>query len=129
MSDLSDARLAVADEFVTDTLLSPEERETSITFSGDTDTARIHAANRSVARSLVLNENVAVEWYGLANGETVTEATSVLDADVSPVSVRCTVPVGCVSIKSTQRKRDTVSHVVATTHSTQEMPAQFMDDE
>ena len=92
-----------------------KERETTVSFADDEDRARVHSASPAVVRRLLAHDEVSVREATIHDGEGVETvpggALRGTDGDI--VSVRATLPVGCVLIKARPRSNNQASGVVS----------------
>lgn len=106
------------DAITTDTTRKPFERETRFSWSGGTNAADIHTAERSLMRRLLSHPEFELDWFECRNGDRGSRAVYVHEMaeewdgeDV--LSINGTIPIGCVSLKSSPRKADSHARVVS----------------
>lgn len=85
-------------EVASDPTLSSAERETCIRWSADESRATVHSDEPAIVRALLAHEHF----------ETTEERRS----DGTVVSVRGTLPIGCLTVKGTRRSSDAHYKVV-----------------
>ena len=95
--------------------LKLKERETTFSFADDEDRARVHSASPAVVRRLLAHDEVSIRSATLHDGEGVetVDGDTLRDTGADIVSVRGTLPVGCLSVRTNSRKSDQSSKVVS----------------
>jgi len=95
--------------------LSLAERETTLRFADDQDRARVHSASPGVVRRLLAHDDVRVSAVTLHDGEGIQTVgpDEAVDVDGDVVSLRGTLPVGAIGVKSVPRKTDQSAAVVS----------------
>jgi hypothetical protein len=109
---------SLIDNTRTDPDLSPVERETTIGWAADEDVARIHTEMPGLARRLLAHDGVDVTVLGVHDGEGVRtvafdDAVANGGVDGAVVRVKARLPVGFLSIKSSERSRTQPAAVVS----------------
>ncbi len=92
------AREKLLDHVRADPALAPHERETTVTFAVDEDSARVFCEEAALVRRLLAHDGVDVEELGvLVDGErrtvTVDEAVDTVDDDDLVVRLRGRIPI------------------------------------
>lgn len=95
--------------------LSLAERETALRFADDQDRARVYSASPGVVRRLLAHDDVRVSAVTLHDGEGIqtVEPDEAVGVDVDVVSLRGTLPVGAIGVKSVPRKTNQSAAVVS----------------
>ena len=109
---------ALIDKTRTDPDLAPMERETTIGWAADEDVARIHTEMPGLARRLLAHDGIDVTDLGVHDGDTVRtvafdEAVANGGVDGVVVRVKAALPVGYLSVKSSERSRTQPAAVVS----------------
>jgi len=95
--------------------LTRAERETTITFADDQERARVHSASPGITRRLLAHDDARLLSATLHDGEGVetVPGRQVAGEAGDIVSVRVTLPVGCVSVKGVARSHNQSAAVVS----------------
>jgi len=95
--------------------LTRAERETTLRFADDQDVAHVHSASPGVVRRLLAHDHVRVSAVTVHDGEGIqtVDAAEVVDVDGEIVSLRATLPVGAIGVKSVPRKTNQSAEVVS----------------
>jgi hypothetical protein len=95
--------------------LTLKERETTFSFADDEDRARIHSASPAVVRRLLAHDEVRITNATIHDGEGVETVSgeSLPDTTGDIVSVRGTLPVGFLSVKTVGRSTNQAAKVIS----------------
>lgn len=99
----------------TDPDLDPAEKETTIRWARDEDTAVIHTDERGVGRRVIRHDHSTIESVNvlLPDGTRDTLAPEAVGANNEVIGVRVRLPIGVLSIKSNPRNDDGHANVVS----------------
>lgn len=95
--------------------LDPAEKETTIRWARDEDTAIVHTDEKGVGRRVIRHDHSTIESVNvlLPDGTRDTLEPEAVGANNEVVGVRVRLPVGAVSIKGTPRANDQHAAVVS----------------
>lgn len=98
--------------------LIPEERETTLTFAVDEETARVHSEEASIIRRLLSHDDVDVRRLGVHDGETTRtvsydDALAEMGADDLVVRLQGRIPLRYLVVKDVGRNHDDHAVVVS----------------
>ena len=105
----------LVDRVAGDPDLTKAERETTVTFADDQDRARVHSASPGVVRRILAHDDTRLLSATIHDGEGVRTVSGgeVVDEDGDIVSIRSTLPVGCILVKAIARKNNQSAAVVS----------------
>lgn len=92
----------------------PEEKETGINFLGNEEQCTVFSAKRTVVKSLLDHDEFVFEWATVDSGEGSKRVNGIegLEEANEIYSVSGSMPIGCVTVKSTPRSNNHQSSVV-----------------
>lgn len=108
----------LVDQTRADPGLTPPERETTLTFAVDDDSARVHTEEASLIRRLLSHGSVRVDALGVFDGEdrhtlTLEEVLAAGGIEGSVVRLKARVPLRYLTVGSAGRAHDEHAPVVS----------------